>query len=183
MGNSTELEVFICASKANSIPLFVEEIDETGWSGRTDIILDHVYLGCTQRECKSNETIVDEHRNMFESRISAGATERLPSWEKSHANTIAWSNDMEGHAKKCVERYCELANETIQQLYNVSTPCAGLRMDGKLALDLWDLVIEVLHSSLNQPSIQGNLCSNEQSGKRTHQHQNEENSPTGTISN
>ena len=29
---------------------------------------------------------------------------------------------MEGHAKKCVERYCELANKTTQQLYKVSTP-------------------------------------------------------------
>ena len=25
--------------------------------------------------------------------------------------------------KKCVERYCELANKTTQQLYKVSTPC------------------------------------------------------------
>ena len=30
---------------------------------------------------------------------------------------------MPGHAKKCVERYCELANKTTQQLYKVSTPC------------------------------------------------------------
>ena len=30
---------------------------------------------------------------------------------------------MEGHAKKCAERYCELANKTTQQLYKVSTPC------------------------------------------------------------
>ena len=30
---------------------------------------------------------------------------------------------MAGHAKKCVERYCELANMTTQQLYKVSTPC------------------------------------------------------------
>ena len=30
---------------------------------------------------------------------------------------------MEGHAKKCVERYCEVANKTTQQLYKVSTPC------------------------------------------------------------
>ena len=30
---------------------------------------------------------------------------------------------MEGHAKKCVERYCELANKSTQQLYKVSTPC------------------------------------------------------------
>ena len=32
-------------------------------------------------------------------------------------------DDMERHAKKCVERYCELANKTIQQLYKVATPC------------------------------------------------------------
>ena len=30
---------------------------------------------------------------------------------------------MVGHAKKCVERYCELANKTTQQIYKVSTPC------------------------------------------------------------
>ena len=30
---------------------------------------------------------------------------------------------MEGHAKKCLERYCELANKTTQQLYKVSPPC------------------------------------------------------------
>ena len=30
---------------------------------------------------------------------------------------------MAGHAKKCVERYCELANKTTQQLCKVSTPC------------------------------------------------------------
>ena len=30
---------------------------------------------------------------------------------------------MEGHAKKCVERYCELANKTTEQLYKVSPPC------------------------------------------------------------
>ena len=30
---------------------------------------------------------------------------------------------MEGHAKKCVERYCELANRTTQQPYKVPTPC------------------------------------------------------------
>ena len=30
---------------------------------------------------------------------------------------------MVGHANKCVERFCELANKTTQQLYKVSTPC------------------------------------------------------------
>ena len=58
---------------------------------------------------------------MFESRISAGATEKLPCSE--NLSISSWSYDMEGHAKKCVERYYELANKTTQQLYKVSTPC------------------------------------------------------------
>ena len=37
--------------------------------------LDHVFLGCTQRECKPNETIFERFSKIFESRISAGATE------------------------------------------------------------------------------------------------------------
>ena len=44
--------------------------------------LDHMYLGCTQRECTPNESIIDEYREMFESQNSAGATEKLPGWEK-----------------------------------------------------------------------------------------------------
>ena len=32
---------------------------------------------------------------------SARATEKLLGCEKSHAKTIAWSYDMERHAKKC----------------------------------------------------------------------------------
>ena len=43
---------------------------------------------------------------------------------------------------------------------------AGFRMDGIPVLDLWDLVLEVSHSSLNHPSIQRNRCCTEQSGKR-----------------
>ena len=30
---------------------------------------------------------------------------------------------MEGHAQKCVERCCELANKKVEQLYKVSSPC------------------------------------------------------------
>ena len=58
---------------------------------------------------------------MFESRISAGATEKLPRSENIRISS--WSYDMEGHGKKCVERHCELANKTTQQLYKISTPC------------------------------------------------------------
>ena len=35
----------------------------------------------SQRECKPNETIIEQYKKMFESRISAGATEKLLGWE------------------------------------------------------------------------------------------------------
>ena len=53
--------------------------------------LDYVYLGCTQHECKPNETLIEKFQDMFESRISAGAIEILPGWDNSHAKTVAWS--------------------------------------------------------------------------------------------
>ena len=58
---------------------------------------------------------------MFESRISAGGVEKLPF--PQNLRISSWSYDMAGHAKKCVERYCELAKKTTQQLYKVSTAC------------------------------------------------------------
>ena len=75
----------------------------------------------TQRECKPNEIIFEEYRKMFESRISAGATEKNRVG-KAHAKTGAWAYDVEGHAQKCVERYCELANKKLEQRYKVSSP-------------------------------------------------------------
>ena len=89
--------------------------------GEPTSFLDHVYLGCTQRQCEKSKDIVDNYRTMFESRISAGATEKLPC--SVNLRISSWSYGMEGHAKKCVEGYCELANKTTQQLYKVSTPC------------------------------------------------------------
>ena len=74
--------------------------------GERTSFLDHVYLGCTQREYQTNKDIVDNYKNMFESRISAVAVEKLPSTGKPEANISPWSYDMEGHAKKCGERYC-----------------------------------------------------------------------------
>ena len=79
--------------------------------------LDHVYLGCTQRECQTSKDIVENHRSMFESRVSVGAFEKLTCSGKLDANLSSWSHDMKGHAKKCVERYCELTNQTTQQFY------------------------------------------------------------------
>ena len=64
---------------------------------------------------------------MFDSRISAGAPEKLPGWDKPHAKTVAWSYDMEGHAKKCVERSCELAIGATRGLSSAYEPRISLR--------------------------------------------------------
>ena len=209
--------------------------------GEPTPFLDHVYLGCSRTKAWLKKL------EMFEAQISAGATEELFRWKKLHAKAVARSYDMEGHAKQCVDRCCELANKTTEQLYKVATPCmddhhfkkeescqkiahklflkcrylarigwlvttdtiaieetqisivewvssktrillstlktlnqlqcesfvfpevehgstesevfslgAGFRMNGLFAVDLWDVVIEVLHSSNNtKSSIQG----------------------------
>ena len=87
--------------------------------GEPTSFLDHANLGCTQRVCQISNDIVANYRDMFESRISAGAKEKVPTRASGKpAETLSsWSYDMEGHAKKCVERYCELANKTTQQSY------------------------------------------------------------------
>ena len=84
--------------------------------------LGFVYLGCTQRECKPNETILEQHKQMFESCISAGTTENYRDGKNPHTQTVAWSHDMEGYTQKGVERYCELATKKVEQLYKVSRP-------------------------------------------------------------
>ena len=57
-----------------------------------------VYLGCTQKSCEISKDMVDNYRTMFESRISAGGTEKLPYSENFRISS--WSYDMECHAKK-----------------------------------------------------------------------------------
>ena len=128
--------------------------------GEPTPFLDHEDLGCTQRHCEMSKDIVDNYRAMFESRISAGATEKLPYLENLRISS--WSYDMAGHAKKCVERYCELANKTTQQLYKVSTPCIDdhhfkeeeLKSVGKLSKLCSQIVLKCLYlARIGRPDI------------------------------
>ena len=61
MEESTKLGMLICASSARSFSLSIR-----GWH---QISGKDVYLGCSQRACKPDESMVDEYRKMFESRI------------------------------------------------------------------------------------------------------------------
>ena len=94
-------DIKLAGKKQNLDPMWKvlnKEVD----LGEPTSFLDHVYLGCTQRQCEISKDIVDNYRNMFESRISAGGTEKLPYFENLRISS--WSYHMAGHAKKCVER-------------------------------------------------------------------------------
>ena len=74
--------------------ILMEDVD----LGEPTSFLDHVYLGCTQRQCQISKDIVDNYRNVFESRISAGATENFPCSENLRISS--WSYDMEGQCQE-----------------------------------------------------------------------------------
>ena len=74
-------DIKTAAEKQNMAPMWKKLMKIVDLDEPTSFV-DHVYLGCTQRECKPNEKIFDEYRNMFESRISAGATESIPICQK-----------------------------------------------------------------------------------------------------
>ena len=69
---------------------------------------------------------------------------------------------MAGHAKKCVERYCELAKKTTQQLYKVCTPCIDdhhfkeeeLKSVGELSKVCSQIVLKCLYlARIGRPDI------------------------------
>ena len=113
-------DIKLAGKRQNLDPMWKVLNKEIGL-GEPTSFLDHVYLGCTQRQCEICKDIVDNYSAMFDSRISAVRVEKLPF--PQNLRISSWFYDMAGHAKKCVERYCELANKTTQQLYKVSTPC------------------------------------------------------------
>ena len=91
-------DIRLAGKKQNIYPMWKVLMKDVAMGARTSF-LDHVYLGCTQRECQISKDIVDNYRSMFESRISAGAMEKQPVSEKTDAHIYSWSYDMEGHAK------------------------------------------------------------------------------------
>ena len=152
-------DIKLAGNKQNIDPMwkvFNKEVD----LGEPTSFPDHLFLGCTQRQCEISKDIVDNYRTMFESRISAGATEKLPCSENLRISS--WSYDMEGHATKCVERYCELANRTTQQLYTVATPSFDdhqfkeekIGSDGELSKVWSQIVLKCLYlARIGRPDI------------------------------
>ena len=66
--------------------------------GESTSFFDHEDLGFTQRQCDISKDIVNNYRAMFESRISAGGTTKLPYSENFRISS--WSY---GHGMSCDE--------------------------------------------------------------------------------
>ena len=67
-------DIKLAGNKQNIDPMWNvlnKEVD----LGEPTTFFDHKNLGCAQRHCETRKHIVDTYRTMFESRISAGATE------------------------------------------------------------------------------------------------------------
>ena len=62
-------DIKLAGKKQNTDPMW-KVLNKDVDLGEPTSFLDHVYLGCTQRQCEISKDIVDNHRTMFESRIS-----------------------------------------------------------------------------------------------------------------
>ena len=115
MGKSSELGMPLCPSKQG---LFLSVyVDDKNWLERKTLIrcgmystkksiwenqrlflIMYIWGVCSQRQCEISKDIVDQHRTMFESRISAGATEKLPcSGKSAYLFMVLW------HGRSCEE--------------------------------------------------------------------------------
>ena len=138
LGENSKLGMSLCTPKKKIILIFVcgwnkigwketkyssdvENTQQRSWFGRTNIFLWSCFLGLHSKTMWNKQRYCWQLQNHVWITNFRRWTEKLPYSENLRVSS--WSYDMEGHAKKCVERYCELANKTTQQLYKVSTPC------------------------------------------------------------
>ena len=100
----------------------MESTQQRSRFGRTNIFLRSCMFGLHSKTMRSEQRCCGQLQNYV--RIA-----NFRGWGREIAIPLkifvfsSWSNNMTYHAKKSVERYCELANKTTQQLYKVSIPC------------------------------------------------------------
>ena len=91
--------------KQNMAPMWMKLMKFVDLGEPTSFLV-HVYLGCTQRECKANESIIEQYTDMFESRISATASGsyqggRNLTQRQSHGHTT-WKDMLKNTSKGIV---------------------------------------------------------------------------------
>ena len=113
-------DIKLAGKKQNLDPMWKllnKEVD----LGEPTSFLDQENLGCTQRRCQISKDIMDNHRTMFEPRISAGGAEKLPF--SQNIRISSWSYDMVGHAKKMCGTILRVGEQddtaTLQSIYSM----------------------------------------------------------------
>ena len=105
-------DVKIAGKNQNMAPMWKKLMKNVDLEEPTSF-LDHVYVGCTQRECESNENIFEEYKKCSNHKF---LQEQLRNYLGGrNADISSWSYDMEGHSKKCVE---DVANWPTEILTN-----------------------------------------------------------------
>ena len=72
---SVNVDAIKLAGKKQNIDPMWNVLNKEVDLGEPTSFFDHVYLGCTQRQCEISKDIVDSYRAMLESPISAERTE------------------------------------------------------------------------------------------------------------
>ena len=85
--------------------------------------LDRVYLGNTQRECKPNETIIEEYRNVPMHKISAAVTEKCRVGQNFTQRWLRGLTTWKDMLKKCVGRCCEWRTKRLSNCTKSQNPC------------------------------------------------------------
>ena len=99
----------------------MERTQEISRFERTNIFLESCFLGLYSTTMRNEQRCCGQLQNHVQIANFCGKIGKLPF--SQNIRISSWSYDMVGHAKKCVERYCELANKTTQQLHTVFVPC------------------------------------------------------------
>ena len=106
-------DIKLAGKKQNLDPMW-KVLNKEVEFGEPTSFLDHENLRSTQRQCEISKDLFDNLQNQCSNREFQRVEQK-----NYHSLKIfvfpSWSYDMEGRAKKCVERYCELANKTTQQ--------------------------------------------------------------------
>ena len=94
--------------------------------------------------------------------LQKNCQKQMPRWNLMPKRYHQWSYDMEGHAKKCVERYCELTNKTTEKVFKVAAPCMDDHQFkeeenwsfGELSTVCSEIVVKCLHlARIGRPDI------------------------------
>ena len=88
----------------------------TRFGGEPTSFVDHVYLGLHSKTMWNKQRYCGQLQSHVWIANFRGGREQKKLLYTENFRISSWSCDMEGHAKKCVERYCELVNKTTQQL-------------------------------------------------------------------